>query len=276
MPVTSHRILGTMKVVARIAGVPRSTRRLVAAWLIVEVTIWAFAWAIGRAGLSFPQSPVDVLSTWDGTPYSAIARNGYSTEGAEVRRFAVFPAASGNLATVGRRRARRPGGDCVEPALHPGQHPADRETGRETNGSAQLSCEPGFWMLVTPVGFFSRSTTTESLFLLFSLLLVIAYRRNRIVVGVPGRRAGRSNPPDGCLPARALSPGSDQSLKRASLGWKRSPALLHPSQGLVFMWLMSAGVSVIPWPICIWRRFGGNTPGRFPSSRCSRTFACSR
>ena len=80
-----------MKVVARIAGVPRSTRRLVAAWLIVEVAIWASAWAIGRAGLSFPQSPVDVLSNWDGTQYSAIARNGYLTEGAEVRRFALFP-----------------------------------------------------------------------------------------------------------------------------------------------------------------------------------------
>ena len=44
-----------------------------------------------RAGLSFPRSPVDVLSTWDGTHYSTIARNGYLTEGAEVRRFEFFP-----------------------------------------------------------------------------------------------------------------------------------------------------------------------------------------
>ena len=86
-----------MKVVMLIASVSRSTRGLVAAWLIVVITIWAFAWAIGmfstpnRAGLSFPQSPVDVLSTWDGTHYSAIARNGYLTEGAEVRRFQFFP-----------------------------------------------------------------------------------------------------------------------------------------------------------------------------------------
>jgi hypothetical protein len=32
-----------------------------------------------------------VLSTWDGTHYGAIARNGYLTEGAEVRRLAFFP-----------------------------------------------------------------------------------------------------------------------------------------------------------------------------------------
>ena len=157
MPVTSHRISGAMKVVARIASVPRSTRRLVAAWLIVEVTIWASAWAIGRAGLSFPQSPVDVLSNWDGTQYSAIARNGYLTEGAEVRRFALFPLLPAISRLLGGPEHAAMAGILLNQLcllvniLLIGRLVEDKR-------SAQLSCEPGFWMLVTPVGFFSRST----------------------------------------------------------------------------------------------------------------------
>src|SRR5262245_21458408 len=86
-----------MKSVALIAHASRSTRGLAATWAIVIIAIWAFAWAIGmfstpeRAGLSLPRSPVEVLSTWDGMHYRAIARNGYLTEGAEVRRFGFFP-----------------------------------------------------------------------------------------------------------------------------------------------------------------------------------------
>ena len=105
-----------MKVVMLIASVSRSTRGLVAAWLIVEVTIWASAWAIGRAGLSFPQSPVDVLSTRDGTHYSAIARNGYLTEGAEVRRFQFFPLLPAISRLLGGARAR-PGTLIAQPGV---------------------------------------------------------------------------------------------------------------------------------------------------------------
>jgi hypothetical protein len=73
----------------------RAAYYLVVAWLIAELTIWVLAWPIfatsHRAGLSLPRSPVDVLSTWDGGHYATIARNGYSTVGADAHNFSFFP-----------------------------------------------------------------------------------------------------------------------------------------------------------------------------------------
>jgi hypothetical protein len=196
-----------MKVVTLIASVSRSTRGLVAAWLIVVITIWAFAWAIGifstpnRAGLSFP---VDVLSTWDGTHYGAIARNGYLTEGAEVRRFQFFPLLPAISRLLGGAEHAVLAGILLNQLcllvniLLIG-------TLVEDGRPAQLSREPGFWMLVTPVGFFFSVYYSESLFLLFSLLLVISYRRDRIVWAcLAGVLAGLTRPTAVCLPALFL------------------------------------------------------------------------
>ena len=244
-----------MKVVARIAGVPRSTRRLVAAWLIVEITIWAFAWAIGRAGLSFPKSPVEVLSNWDGTHYLTIARDGYSTEGAELRGFNFFPLLPAISRFLGGPEHAALAGIvlnqfCILAAILL----IGRLRQRSRPPRFPVSQGSGY---CNAAGLFFLGLLSKSLFLLFSLILVIAYRHNAIVVGMPGRRAGRSHPPGGSLPARALSPRHDRSSAARRAFDETLPALLPPSQVLAFMWLTSAGVSVIPWPMCICKRFGG-------------------
>src|SRR5947209_13645825 len=69
---------------------------LVIAWAIAVTVIWTFAAAYGQLGkperaVDLPQSPVDVLSSWDGTHYRHLAEHGYSTEGTERRRLNLFP-----------------------------------------------------------------------------------------------------------------------------------------------------------------------------------------
>jgi hypothetical protein len=188
----------------------RSARGLVATWLIVEIAIWAYAWGIGlsstpdRARLNFPRSPVEVLSTWDGTHYSYIARNGYSTDGAAARRFSFFPLFPAISRLVGGAEHAVLAGILLNQLcllisiLLIGRLVED---GRPT----QLSREPGFWILVAPVGFFLSVYYAESLFLLFSLLLVIAYKHNRIAWAcLAGFLAGLTRPTAVCLPVLFL------------------------------------------------------------------------
>ena len=197
-----------------VADSERSTWRaayyLVVAWLIVELTIWVLAWAIGsfatpdRAWLSLPRSPVDVLSTWDGGHYATIARYGYSTVGAEAREFSFFPLLPIVSRLLGGAEHAVLAGILLNQLcllvsiLLIGKLVED---GRP----AQLFREPGFWMLVTPVGFFFSVYYAESLLLLFSLLLVIAYQRKRIGWAcLAGVLAGLTRPTAVCLPALFL------------------------------------------------------------------------
>ena len=69
---------------------------LVIAWAIAVTIIWIIATTYGQIGrphraVKLPQSPVDVLSSWDGMHYRHLAEHGYSTEGKEVRRLNLFP-----------------------------------------------------------------------------------------------------------------------------------------------------------------------------------------
>ena len=188
----------------------RSMRGLVASWFAVVIAIWALAWAIGmfsmpyRVGLNFPRSPIEVLSTWDGTHYSNIARNGYSTDGAAVRRFGFFPLFPAISRLLGGAEHAVLAGILLNQLcllfniLLIGRLVED---GRPT----QLSREPGFWVLVGPVGFFLSVYYAESLFLLFSLLLVIAYKHNRIAWAcLAGFLAGLTRPTAVCLPVLFL------------------------------------------------------------------------
>src|SRR5262245_49237599 len=157
-----------------------------------------------RAGLNFRRSPIEVLSTWDGTHYSHIARNGYSTDGAAVRRFAFFPLFPAISRLLGGAEHAVLAGILLNQLclliniLLIGKLVED---GRST----QLSREPGFWILVSPVGFFLSVYYAESLFLLFSLLLVIVYKHNRIAWAcLAGFLAGLTRPTAVCLPVLFL------------------------------------------------------------------------
>jgi hypothetical protein len=200
----------------------RSTRDLVVTWLIVHIAIWAFAWAIGiystpdRKGLSFPRSPVEVLSTWDGSHYLTISRDGYSTEGAALREFNFFPLLPAISRFLGGAEHTALAGIvlnqfCILAAiLLIGRLDRDRR-------ATEISGQPGFWILVTPLGFFFSVYYSESLFLLFSLILVIAYRHNRPVWGcLAGVLAGLTRPTAVCLPALFL-PDLIGGLKRGKL-----------------------------------------------------------
>ena len=96
--------------------------------------------------LNFPRSPVEVLSTWDGTHYSYIARNGYSTDGAAARRFSFFPLFPAISRLVGGAEHAVLAGILLNQLcllisiLLIGRLVED---GRPT----QLSREPGFWIL---------------------------------------------------------------------------------------------------------------------------------
>ena len=164
----------------------RTAYYLVVAWLIVEFTVWVLAWGIGsfatphRTGLSLPQSPVDVLSTWDGTHYTTIARNGYSIVGANAREFDFFPLLPIFSRLLGGAEHAVLAGILLNQlcllisVLLIGKLVKGREEG---GPAARISDDPGFWILVTPVSFFFSVYYTESLLLLFSLLLCIAYQR---------------------------------------------------------------------------------------------------
>ena len=102
----------------------------------------------------------------------------------------------------------------------------------EDKRSAQLSCEPGFWMLVTPVGFFFSVYYTKSLFLLFSLLLVIAYRRNWIVWAcLAGVLVGLTRPAALCLPTLFL-PDMISRLRRGGPWLETLACAAAPLAGL--------------------------------------------
>src|SRR5262249_16105460 len=83
-----------------------NVRKLTIMWAIIVAGIWVLAWVVGNFGtpdrrcvtwaqpcpaFTVPRTPVETLSTWDGTHYEAIARDGYSAHGPEAQNLAFFP-----------------------------------------------------------------------------------------------------------------------------------------------------------------------------------------
>lgn len=156
---------------------------LVAAWGVAVVAIWIAAFLIGqylpaaRVGVSTPRSPVEVLSAWDGTHYTAIATEGYSTEGAGARRFAFFPLLPSLARLLGSPFSQVVlAGILIAQACLLG---CVLLLGTLAHGGrpAPLRHQPGFWLLVSPLSFYFSAFYTESLFLFLTLLTVVQYRR---------------------------------------------------------------------------------------------------
>lgn len=154
---------------------------LVIAWAIAVTIIWIFATTYGQLGrpnrnVELPQSPVDVLSSWDGTHYRHLAEHGYSTEGEEIRRLNLFPLFPAMSYLVGGSKYAAVAGILLNQLLLLGSMLL--LTGLMRNGgTAPLREQPGFWLLISPFAFFFSTMYTESLFLFLSLVMVLSARR---------------------------------------------------------------------------------------------------
>jgi hypothetical protein len=157
----------------------------VVAWAVAVAAIWLAATLLGRYGpvptrVGAPRSPVEVLSAWDGSHYADLAANGYSAEGDERRQFGFFP-----LLPMLARALGAPLGHPALAGILLSQLCLLGSVlllGRLAHGgrAAPLRLQPGFWLLVSPLGFFLSALYTESLFLVLVLLMVTAYRHDRL------------------------------------------------------------------------------------------------
>jgi hypothetical protein len=179
--------------------------RLVIAWAIAITVIWIFAAIYGQVGrpeckLELPQSPVGVLSSWDGAHYRHLAEHGYSTEGREIRRLNFFPLFPAISYLLGGSKHAALAGILVNQLLLLGS--ILLLTGLIRNGdTAPLREQPGFWLLISPFAFFFSAMYTESLFLFLSLVMMLsAHRHYYGIAFTAGALAGLSRPTAICLP----------------------------------------------------------------------------
>jgi Gpi18-like mannosyltransferase len=192
-------------------------RKLIAMWAIVVTGVWVLAWLIGnfsapdrcvKAAPCVPRTPVEVLSTWDGKHYEAIARRGYSAQGAESRNLAFFPLFPLVARLFGGDRAPVLAGILLNQlcllgsVLLIGHEARDGKEIALCEEQVALYEEPGFWLLVSPLAFFLSAFYADSLFLFLTLLMVATYRKGLFgpacVVGI---LAGLTRPTAVCLPA---------------------------------------------------------------------------
>ncbi|PYL53201.1 MAG: hypothetical protein DMF29_09100 [Verrucomicrobia bacterium] len=178
---------------------------LVIAWAIAVIVIWIFAAIYGQAGrperaVELPQSPVDVLSSWDGMHYRHLAEHGYSTKGEEIRRLNLFPLFPAMSYMVGGSKHAAVAGILLNQLLLLGSMLL--LTGLMRNGgTAPLREQPGFWLLISPFAFFFSTMYTESQFLFLSLVMVLSARRRYYGIAfTAGVLAGLTRPMAICLP----------------------------------------------------------------------------
>jgi hypothetical protein len=178
----------------------RVVTKLIVAWAIAELLVWGVAAYVGRTIPSpkhfaeFPRTPVEALSSWDGSHYAAIASQGYSIEGAESRRLNLFPLLPAVARLLGGSSHAPLAGILLSQFCLLGSMLLLTKLAPEGPG-APLRLQPGFWLLVSPLGFFLSAFYTESLFLFLSLLIVLACRSDRLAaIGVAGVLAGLTRP----------------------------------------------------------------------------------
>jgi len=195
---------------------------LVIAWAIAVTVIWTFAAAYGQLGrperaVDLPQSPVDVLSSWDGTHYRHLAEHGYSTEGPEIQRLNFFPLFPCMSYLVGDSEHAPLAGILVNQLLLLAS--IVLLTGLIPNGgTAPLREQPGFWLLISPFAFFFSTMYTESLFLFLSLVMVLASRRHyHGIAFTAGVLAGLARPTAILLPLLLISEVIDALRRRENL-----------------------------------------------------------
>ncbi len=156
--------------------------RLTAAWALVAAGIWALAAYTAsrpqdvRKAPRISRTPVEALKTWDGEWYAKIAIGGYSER--ERRTLAFFPLYPAIARLLGGAGHAPLAGILFSQAAFLA---CLLLLARHAPPSADLPLvrQPGFWMLVSPLGYYFFVLYTESLFLLLTLLMVWAFRRER-------------------------------------------------------------------------------------------------
>jgi hypothetical protein len=193
--------------------------RLVIAWAIAVTIIWIIATTYGEFGrpehvTELPQSPVDVLSSWDGTHYRHLAEHGYSTKEEERRRLNLFPLFPAMSYLVGGTKHAALAGILLSQLLLLGSMLL--LTGLIRNGgSAPLREQPGFWLLISPFAFFLSAMYTESLFLFLSLVMLLSARRRYYGIAfIAGALAGLARPTAILLPLLLISEVLDALRRR--------------------------------------------------------------
>ena len=146
-----------------------SLRSLVVAWFIAVLTIWVAAVFIARFAppVTRDEGPsrtaVERLSTWDGAHYAHIAANGYSVEGQDRRRFGYFPLLPAVSRLLGGREHAPLAGILLSQICLLGSIIL---LSKLMVGERQLPLpqQPGFWLLVNPLGFFFHVFYTSPCF----------------------------------------------------------------------------------------------------------------
>jgi hypothetical protein len=207
---------------ARFSTATSPILRLVIAWAIAVTVIWIFAAVYGQVGrpqreIEMPQSPVGVLSSWDGEHYRHLTEHGYSTEGREIRRLNFFPLFPAISYLVGGSKHAALTGILMNQLLLLGSMLL--LTGLIHNGAtAPLREQPGFWLLISPFAFFLSSMYTESLFLFLSLVMVLSARRHYYGLAfTAGALGGLARPMAIFLPLLLISEVIDALRRRANL-----------------------------------------------------------
>jgi hypothetical protein len=184
-----------------------SSRSLVLVWLLAVLVIWVLATYIGKnippaiEGFGFPRTPVEVLSTWDGAHYANIASRGYIVENEARRQLAFFPLLPAVARLIGGSTHARLAGILLSQACLLGSMIL---LSNLAHGKRQvpLRLQPGYWLLISPLGFFFSVYYTESLFLFLTLAYIVAYRRKRLEIAIiAGTLAGLTRATAVCLPA---------------------------------------------------------------------------
>jgi hypothetical protein len=183
------------------SGLPQ---QLVAAWVFAVVTIWLIAIALAyfaptpeRLGAS--RTVIQVLSSWDGEHYAEIARNGYTAEHPERRRLAFFPLLPSISRLFGGATFAPLAGILLSQLSLLGSMILLGKLAYE-NAQKPVRLQPGFWLLVNPLGFYFHVYYAESLFLFFTLLLVWYFQRRNSWAAVPGLLAALTRPTAVTLP----------------------------------------------------------------------------
>lgn len=178
---------------------------LVLVWAIAVAAIWIAATIIGssipvpRGGVPFPRSAVEVLSSWDGENYRDIAEYGYKAND-NLGLFAFFPLLP-LIARLLGGSANAPLAGILVSQLCFLACMLLLSKFKPDEGAPGLLRQPGFWLLISPVGFFFLAFYTESLFLLLTLLMALACRRQKLLAGtLSGLLAGLTRPSALVLP----------------------------------------------------------------------------
>ena len=161
---------------------------LTAAWAITVAVVWSIATFVGRHPRlggdgrgAVRRSPVQVLTSWDGTVYESIAEKGYQVTGEDRRLFVFFPLFPAIARLAGGRDHAAAAGIVVSQLAILAATLLLSWFARGIAGH-RLIDDPGLWMLCAPMALFFQAMYSESLFVLLTLGAALAFRRSRFAV----------------------------------------------------------------------------------------------